>query len=737
MNEVQERSARVLWGLAARASSLGCALRFRPGAFRAFLVSAMACGCLSGILAASAAAPPNDKFASAQLILGVEGSTTGSNAGATSQPGEPVHAGTASGKSVWYRWHPPFDIAVTFSTEGSVPDTVIAVYTGFALGALTPVASNDDATPGSRYASVSFKADDSIDYWIAVDSRPGDGGPLSLTWSSTPSNDRFTSFRLLDGSSGMVRGSSAGAGLDPDETPAGGSDVTGTVWFAWPSSLSGDVTFDTMGSEFDTVIAIYVGDDLGSLSLIGADDNSGDDGVTSLVMFHADPGGRYRIAIGGRNGARGTYRLTWRQTLPPPDNDDLSAARLLSGTTGEAFGSVDGATAEVGEPPTDGRAPTASVWFRWTAPRSETVFFTAQGSLFASELSVYTGTDYTDLSLVAMGEDLGAGQSAFARFEATEGTTYLVSLDSEDATVGAYTLAWNYEDLRTPNNEFARARKLIGFSGRISGENYRADNEPGEPMHAGDPGGRSVWYRWPSPADFRVIVETAGSNFDTLLAVYTGEDLVSGLTLVASNDDFDHQLTSRVTFDARAGVAYYIAVDSATDHGFKVAEIGAIELAWRPAQSDALIVYPSKGMVGTRICIGVGELEKVKGVTLGGLAADFYLQDGALNVLVPPGATTGAIEVTLDQGVTQTSSSDFVVLPGSPPTLAISAPSASWVRLSWPSQFPDFVLQWTDDLSDSGIWRLGPSASLVGGEWRAELAIDPRNQSRFYRLAIP
>ena len=39
----------------------------------------------------SAAVPANDKFAAAQLILGVEGGVTGSNVGASSQLGEPSH----------------------------------------------------------------------------------------------------------------------------------------------------------------------------------------------------------------------------------------------------------------------------------------------------------------------------------------------------------------------------------------------------------------------------------------------------------------------------------------------------------------------------------------------------------------------------------------------------------------------------------------------------------------------
>src|SRR4029453_13587366 len=57
-----------------------------------------------------------------------------------------------------------------------------------------------------------------------------------------------------------------------------------------------------------------------------------------------------------------------------------------------------------------------------------------------------------------------------------------------------------------------------------------------------------------------VRIQTAGSGFDTLLAVYTGT-AISNLVLVASNDDINGLLTSEVSFSAQAGTNYLIAVD--------------------------------------------------------------------------------------------------------------------------------------------------------------------------------
>jgi len=56
---------------------------------------------------APAAAPANDRFASAQPISGETGSVSGNNTEATAEPGEPSHTGWDAAYSVWYRWTAP------------------------------------------------------------------------------------------------------------------------------------------------------------------------------------------------------------------------------------------------------------------------------------------------------------------------------------------------------------------------------------------------------------------------------------------------------------------------------------------------------------------------------------------------------------------------------------------------------------------------------------------------------
>src|SRR5207247_6960637 len=113
------------------------------------------------------------------------------------------------------------------------------------------------------------------------------------------------------------------------------------------------------------------------------------------------------------------------------------------------------------------------------------------------------------------------------------------------------------------NDAFSSAAPISGTSGSISGNNANGSKQSGEPNHAGNAGGASVWYNWTAPSTSPATFDTALSAFDTLLAVYTGNS-VSGLILIASNDNVStNNFRSRVTFTPVAGTVYHIAVDGA------------------------------------------------------------------------------------------------------------------------------------------------------------------------------
>ena len=113
--------------------------------------------------------PPNDSWNQGLSIASLGVAVTGTNAFATSEPGEPMHADNGGGRSVWWKWTAATDGVVSITTEGSGFDTVLAVYTGTNVGSLKQIAANDDAGGTNRWSQVTFTAVAGTTYDIAVD----------------------------------------------------------------------------------------------------------------------------------------------------------------------------------------------------------------------------------------------------------------------------------------------------------------------------------------------------------------------------------------------------------------------------------------------------------------------------------------------------------------------------------------------------------------------------------------
>ncbi len=74
------------------------------------------------------------------------------------------------------------------------------------------------------------------------------------------------------------------------------------------------------------------------------------------------------------------------------------------------------------------------------------------------------------------------------------------------------------------NDNFASATVITGVSGATAGSTVGATKETGEPNHAGNPGGASVWFRWVAPVNGTVTFNTEGSAFDTIMGVYSRDE---------------------------------------------------------------------------------------------------------------------------------------------------------------------------------------------------------------------
>ena len=113
---------------------------------------------------------------------------------------------------------------------------------------------------------------------------------------------------------------------------------------------------------------------------------------------------------------------------------------------------------------------------------------------------------------------------------------------------------------RPDNDAFMNRISLSGASGSTSGVSLLATKESGEPIHANNSGGSSIWWKWTAPSSGQLSLNSTGSNFDTLLAVYTGTS-VNALSQKAANDNNGNLNTRSLVFQAVAGTEYEFAID--------------------------------------------------------------------------------------------------------------------------------------------------------------------------------
>jgi len=128
-------------------------------------------------------------------------------------------------------------------------------------------------------------------------------------------NNHFANRAVL-GTPGRISRTNNRADTETGERIQSGATRWGaTLWWKWTAPVSGPVIIDTIGSSYDTFLAVYTGSRLSALNLIVENDNASEvGGRASRVTFNARRGMEYEIQVGGvyTGGgvpARGTVQL--------------------------------------------------------------------------------------------------------------------------------------------------------------------------------------------------------------------------------------------------------------------------------------------------------------------------------------------------------------------------------------------------------------------------------------------
>ena len=345
------------------------------------------------------------------------------------------------------------------------------------------------------------------------------------------------------------------------------NDSNYSLWWTWTAAEDGEAFVDTVGSHYDTVIAIYTGNSLAELTPVASAISPVDlneTGDHAQLKFSTVQGQPYRIAVAGASEEEaGTLRFR----LTPNGSTDSTAPEVVIRSPASGINSPEKRielSGAVFDP-----SPNASGVERVSIRRE-------------GEVSSWGATGTTEWTYSV---PLLSGQNVIE----------VTAVDFAGNVSETKTVEVNYLASDPPNNHFFNAELLEGISGEVRADIREADKQTGEPLHAGNRGGASVWYAFTPAEDGMLELEILRADFDTLLAVYTGEK-VADLQHVASNDeadpdDPDQRGRSAISQAVRAGVRYWIALDGYPD------DLGVADMryAFTPGMVFDVIVENSPG----------------------------------------------------------------------------------------------------------------------------------------------
>jgi hypothetical protein len=440
------------------------------------------------------------------------------------------------------------------------------------LGLATPIACGDDsaATPeesssGSDTGSSSGSSDGPIGETSTpsttadtsssggettqADSSTSDGGGSSSASSGSESSgapESSSSESSASSESGPVTLMCPAGALGPElpdtlfgNTFAQENDFTGScgggdspdVGFTFTAPAAGSYTFDTRGSQLDTVVYVLDGtcdgteiacnDDGDGLQSVVVVDLLADQTVTVIVDGNADGGAPFSLRV--QSGA-----------IACPDGDLGSAVpNLIAGDSSQAFNADAGSC---------GGGGGNDVSYLFTAPNSGTFTFDTFGSSFVSRIYVNNGT--------CGGAEIACGrEGVLADLDAGQEVTVVI-----DSPYGGGEFSLNVDTLggACPDDDLGNTVPQAVSDTTVGGDNTLAGT------CGGDFSADQI-YEFSAPQDGLYQFDTFGSALDTVL--YLREASCDGDELDCNDDFSPNDEDSRIISGMTAGQTVLVAVD--------------------------------------------------------------------------------------------------------------------------------------------------------------------------------
>jgi hypothetical protein len=351
----------------------------------------------------------------------------------------PVTLGAETAERQWWTWTAPLAGVVEVKLDGALAEADrLLAYANDDVAFSAGAGRTNGGAPVLRLASQAGTR------WRIVSQTPLRrlrAATLNLATAADglPTNDSWTTPLTLPAgwtsAAGDVTQASCQAG-EPDHSNSGGTGAATlfppgrSVWYDWTPVTSGTATL-RLDASANLALRIYRGTSrkewLAVEDVLPGEQRLG---------FSAVAGQTYHIAVATRPPFETTAPFTLR--FGGPANDLLADAMVLSGASASSSVDSAGAGAESGEPGYgfNVEMPRASLWWKWTAPSSGSVWLDTRGSEFDTVLSVF-GTDPPDTtSRIAENDNISPrpGFTASAvRFATTAAQTYIIRITRRDA----------------------------------------------------------------------------------------------------------------------------------------------------------------------------------------------------------------------------------------------------------------------------------------------------------------
>ncbi|WP_035604532.1 hypothetical protein [Haloferula sp. BvORR071] len=533
------------------------------------------------------AVPANDNFANAINMTGSAWTANGTNVDASREDAgsEPLSglSDPYASSTVWWKWTAPAAGRYRVSLAGSSFDSVLGIYTGSALNALTNVAK-DQSGGWNSSGALFLNATNGTQYFFQVDGNSFQEGSvqLSLAPAVAPPNDAFANRLVLSGAAVTASGTVTAATAEGGEVaiPSAAGNSGHSVWYEWTAPSSGKALIRVTAPRFAPAWGIYTGTAVNSLFpavTLGSGAPSATEAQSQFGVT-VSSGSIYKIAVDGNPTDTGNFTISITMSAAPL-NDNFAARTLISGNVVRTSSDNVGARNEASEPVHAGTAATNSVWWEWTAAASGPVTLDTNGSTASPRLAVYTGSALASLSPIASAAT--AAPFTTLNFTAVAGTSYKIAADSTDSTRGLIILNLVTAAAAPANDAFANA--IVWNTDQAESLAYPrgASFEASEPAPGGRAAAKSLWWAWTpqTTRHARIWMETETTGLLARIAVYRGSALNSLVPITAQTSDAHW---GRLEFDALAGETYRIVVDTPS----AVADPGWVKLGVVPVNGN-------------------------------------------------------------------------------------------------------------------------------------------------------